>query len=55
MSNGLNRDDMKWITRNCKLRATVPQLFEVIREYQDEIEFRYTGDETNDDTEDNNQ
>lgn len=54
MTSGLNRNDMNWITRDCKERANITQLWQVINEYQAEVQRRDTGDEIND-TEDNNQ
>jgi hypothetical protein len=55
MNEGLNRNDMRWITRDCKSRASVQQMFDIIREYQDEIEIRFNGREIENDTEDSNQ
>lgn len=52
--NGLTRNDMKWVTRDCLLRATVPQILDVIKAYQKELEFRISGEDCNEqDSEDN--
>lgn len=53
MSNGLNRDDMNWINRDCKERATIVQLWAVVFSYQEEIKRRDIGADSND-TEDIN-